>query len=583
MLTTAHHAMQRLTAHLRAVVAIQPEVSCCYVISIWAGLTGLAIDWSCGWRHGALAMYANSLMLAAVPLFTSDHQTVLRRNIVTLLNAVAVMALIVLAGGTVPLLLFWGLLIPLGALAGGSERASVVWTLLCGPLVVFIIAGPTWSGPWTPHPQQLATLTRIALIAGTILMGLLLCQVAGNFAQRRRQIQFLQHEVQLEVAARRDLLAKMSHELRTPMTAIQGYAEELAPRVVDASSQRATEAIQRNSRAMLASLEDLLEWGKLECGALPLQCAPCSTTRLLSSTHVALAELPAPVVPNAALEYEGPVPERIVTDRHLLEKAIVKAAAAALHATGRGGIRLLVRHRSEQRQLEIDVTPLGEKWDLDELQKLFDHSGAPPSVSGGFSLAMSRGLTRLLGGDVEIVQHKRPESAALRITVPCGTLHGVPMVTPQTTGPTDRDTLGQRGRAPRLDDCRILLVEDSPDTKALMTFLLTRAGAEVQAVENGQAAIAAALSALAKRTPFDIILMDMQMPIMDGREATLRLRKQGYDRPIIAFTAQSVEYTREKCIRAGCDDYITKPFRSHTMIELVARYARRNLEAIMKS
>jgi CheY-like chemotaxis protein len=567
---------------MHSILAARPDATCCYVLSLWAALAGLVIDRACGWRLGALLLFGDSLAQAGIPLVASARNAEVRRRLIFVLHALFCTAVAIFGGGYASPLLIWLLLIPLVPLVCGDARAAVLWTVFCALFVMVIVFTPSRSWSFGPREESKVILAQIGPLGGVALVSLLGWIALVNDAERRKQLQSVLDEVHFEAIAKRDLLAKMSHELRTPLTAILGFAEELAPQVVGASGQQAADAIQRNSRAMLATLEDLLEWGRLECGSLPLQRTSNDTAKLLAAVQTTLGELNSPQVRQVTLEFDGPVPEQIVTDQQLFSKAIVKAAAAALQATGRGALRLVAHCDLECERLEVDIGPLDQTWQAEELRKLFDRKAASTSVAGGFSLAVSHGLACLLGGTVQVIEKEQPHTAALQLSIATGPLAGVPLITPSALGPTGRDSAAHRGRAPRLDDCRILLVEDSPDTKALMTFLLARAGAEVQAVENGQAAIAAALSAQARGNPFDIVLMDMQMPIMDGHEATKRLRKEGYTRPIIAFTAQSVEYTRDKCLRAGCDDYITKPSRSHTLIELVGRYARRNLEEVMQ-
>ena len=132
---------------------------------------------------------------------------------------------------------------------------------------------------------------------------------------------------------------------------------------------------------------------------------------------------------------------------------------------------------------------------------------------------------------------------------------------------------------PRID-YRILLAEDAPDNQRLISFILTKAGAEVMTAENGQIAVDLATAAWKANNPFDVILMDMQMPVLDGYQATGRLRRQGYSGPIVALTAHTMDSQRQECLDAGCDDYVAKPINRPLLLSTVAKHAtRRSLQS----
>ena len=197
-------------------------------------------------------------------------------------------------------------------------------------------------------------------------------------------------------------------------------------------------------------------------------------------------------------------------------------------------------------------------------------------------MAISRHFAKLLGGDVAVVESRAGAGTRFRATVAAGPLGTAQLIkTPNNTLKPART--GQESTAPAaenpLGDLRILLAEDGPDNQRLISFVLKKAGAEVTVAENGKIAAELALAASAEEHPYDMILMDMQMPVMDGYAATGMLRREGYTGPIIALTAHAMEGDREKCAQAGCDDYATKPIDRGVLIRQVARWVSDGAEA----
>ena len=183
-------------------------------------------------------------------------------------------------------------------------------------------------------------------------------------------------------------------------------------------------------------------------------------------------------------------------------------------------------------------------------------------------------LAEKLGGDI-VVTGTLGEGSRLIVTVGTGPLDGVTFLDNPTEAQLPADSAKKTAAAKAKLDCRVLLAEDGPDNQRLISFLLKKAGAEVTVAENGQIAHDLALAARDEGTPFDVILMDMQMPVMDGYDATGKLREAGYTGPIIALTAHAMSTDRDRCLAAGCDDYMTKPVDHRKLVSLVAEYASR--------
>ena len=187
-------------------------------------------------------------------------------------------------------------------------------------------------------------------------------------------------------------------------------------------------------------------------------------------------------------------------------------------------------------------------------------------------MAISKRLANQLDGDIAL-SSCFGEGSTFSLTVATGPLDEVPMINelPQPLVRPKATPAGNTGCPTNLD-CRILLAEDSPDSQRLFQFLLQRAGAEVAVVGNGRLALERAMEAEEQRAPFDVILMDMQMPEMDGYQASRELRKAGYAGPIVALTAHAMAQDRKDCLDAGCDDVGVKPIDRETLLDLVARH-----------
>jgi CheY-like chemotaxis protein len=189
----------------------------------------------------------------------------------------------------------------------------------------------------------------------------------------------------------------------------------------------------------------------------------------------------------------------------------------------------------------------------------------------GLGLAISRRLAQMLGGDIT-VQSERGCGSTFVLSIDAGSLQGVPMVDGNHEAAMAQENHAQAAAAAQLTDARILLAEDGPDNQRLISFHLKKAGAAVVVADNGRIAVDKALAAWHAGQPFDMILMDIQMPELDGYAATAQLRAAGYCGPILALTAHAMSDDRDKCLRAGCDDHISKPVERQQLLSIVRKY-----------
>jgi PAS domain S-box-containing protein len=373
--------------------------------------------------------------------------------------------------------------------------------------------------------------------------------------------------------AKSAFLANMSHEIRTPVTAIMGYADLLLRDDGFATTPEhrleATGAIQRNAAHLSSVISDILDLSKIEAGKIEIECVDCSPTQILAD--VVDLMLPRAQVKGIGLLHrcEGDLPRSIRSDPVRLRQVLANLVDNAIKFTSVGAVEVIARLvDGDVPRLVVDVADTGIGMTSQQQRHLFQpftqaDSSTTRSFGGtGLGLSISRRLARMLGGDVVIVDSVPQRGSRFRFTAVAGSaIRGPAASSAQTrqAGESAAKQWKQPLQTLPLAGRRILLAEDGPDNQRLISLVLAKAGATGQVVENGQQAVHEALKAQAAHRPFDVILMDMQMPVLDGYDATAALRAAGYWGVIIAVTAHALEGDRDKCLAAGCDDYATKP------------------------
>lgn len=377
-----------------------------------------------------------------------------------------------------------------------------------------------------------------------------------------------------------EFLANMSHEIRTPMTAILGFTDIMMSQAATEEASEVCEIIKRNGEHLLKVINDILDLSKIESGKIKLDLEPCSLQAILADVLGTLQAHAYKKGLTLTVDEADDVPAEIVTDPVRLRQILVNLIGNAIKFTEHGSVRVAV-HRENQAvrcsTIGIDIIDTGIGITDEHLAKLFQpfsqvDSSAQRRFGGtGLGLAISKRLAKMLGGDIRVTSAKG-KGTIFHLTV---AMHAPDKATaPKTPSEVQRRPTEHENDHRKLDS-RILLAEDGADNQRLITYLLQKAGAKVTVVENGQKAVELAIGEDISMPVYDLILMDMQMPVMDGYEATRKLRDLGYQGPIIALTAHAMKEDRQRTLDAGCDDYLSKPIDHKALLRLIARYAVR--------
>lgn len=371
--------------------------------------------------------------------------------------------------------------------------------------------------------------------------------------------------------AKSEFLANMSHEIRTPMTAILGYAELLDERAhelqVDEEQRQWLRSIRRSGEHLLSIINDVLDLSKIEAGRMRTRARACELTEIVNDVLDPMRSRAIQKGLTLRAELVTPTPEQLITDPARLRQVLINLVGNAIKFTSQGTVTLTIGRIDHRIVFEVRDTGMGiDRSSLDRLFEAFeqaDSSMARAHEGTGLGLTISRRLARLMGGDLT-ASSEPGVGSVFRLTLPDESPEDVRLIT-QLGGPplpalampkTDTTLSG-----------RVLLVEDGEDNQRLISYFLRHVGLTVDLVRNGQEAI----DTISRDATYDVIVMDMQMPVLDGYAAATRLREMECSIPIVALTAHAMDGDREKCINAGCTEYATKPVDRHALIGIVTR------------
>jgi signal transduction histidine kinase/DNA-binding response OmpR family regulator len=435
---------------------------------------------------------------------------------------------------------------------------------------------------------QLETSFILFVYSVTVVFGLIVClnlkrlsRMDAQRAQVQEQLKLAKDAAEAANRFKSMFFANISHEIRTPLTAINGFAELLL------NPERTTEerladarVIRRNGEHLLTLINDILDLSKIEAGKMSVDRILCCPAGIIGEVCSMLRQRAAEKGLTLDVNFEGPIPQLIRTDPTRLRQILINLIANAVKFTGEGGVRLTVSITpslsAEKPLLEIKITDTGIGIPPERQASLFqpfeqgDTSITRQYGGSGLGLAISQHFARALEGDI-VAASEPGRGSTFTITVGTDSLIDAAIQErPEEAMEAQDNFAGPRVRI----SGSVLVAEDGIDNQALIAAKLRETGLTVEIAPNGQIACEKATAAVERKAPFDLILMDVQMPVMDGFTATLQLRGKGYRGPIIALTANAMDRDRSKCLSAGCNDFVTKPINMEMLFKAIGRYLK---------
>lgn len=449
-------------------------------------------------------------------------------------------------------------------------------------LPVIVLAG---AGDLTEGSQQAIRVLRLirntTILERPVRVATLVSVVESAVANRRRQYEVRNLMLELEKARKEavranktksEFLANMSHEIRTPLGVMLGFTEfAVDDKTRPDERKRYLNAIEKNGRILLDLVNDILDLAKVEAGRIAIENVETSIEDVLHEVMVSLEPRASQKGVLLDLRLAADFPRRVITDPTRVRQIFTNIVGNAVKFTDKGSVvctGFVDRSEDGKSVIRLKVTDTGLGISKAQAKNLFkpftqaDNSMARKFGGTGLGLVLSRNLARALGGDLYLEKSEPGEGSTFEFNFIADIMSG------ETYDSYPRFEIDAEKS---ISGLHVLVADDSEDNQFIISRILSRVGIHVETADNGEEAVLKASSG-----DYDVVLMDIQMPRLDGNEATQLLRKRGYKSPIIALTANALRSERERALNSGFDDYLTKPIEKRELYESLRRFDRRS-------
>lgn len=441
-------------------------------------------------------------------------------------------------------------------------------------------------------PAELA-VSSVVLADREIFTGII--QDISERKEYERSLNEARKRAEAASEAKSEFLANMSHEIRTPMTAILGFTDILLGNLQNKEDIESANIVKRNGEYLIGVINDILDLSKIEARKIELEQVRINTPEIICDIASLMQVKADSKGLKIVISFENPIPETIMTDPTRLRQILINLLGNAIKFTETGYVELRIKtinsaNGAPQLRFKVIDTGIGiSETALAQIYQPFtqaDSSTTRKYGGTGLGLAISKRLVEILGGKIQVTS-TIGEGSTFTISINTGSLEGVRLlqldensIKKATTETKNENSLKLNST---ISSSRILIVEDGLDNQRLISFLLKKEGMHVELADNGKIGFEQTMAALESGQPYDFVLMDMQMPVMDGYTATRKLRDAGYTGPVIALTAHAMKNDMKKCLEAGCNAYATKPVDKGKLLETIAQLAEPKNETLQST